>query len=85
MKFTTLALSLAFVAGAAGSAFADKPGNDWLPAEQVIAKVKATGYTVIGKIEADNGRWEGEGLKNGQWMDFHADPKTGAVVFEKLD
>lgn len=85
MKPATLALSFALLAGTVGAALADKPGTDWLPAEQVITKVKATGYTVIGKIEADNGRWEGEGLKNGQWMDFHADAKTGAVLFEKLD
>jgi hypothetical protein len=85
MKPVTLAMSLALLVGTAGAALADKPGADWLPAEQVITKVKASGYTVIGKIEADNGRWEGEGLKNGQWMDFHADAKTGAVTFEKLD
>jgi hypothetical protein len=25
---------------------------------------------------------EGEGIKNGQKMDFHADPKTGVITFE---
>ena len=85
MKPVTLAMSRALLVGTACAALADRPGADWLPAEQVITKVKASGYTVIGKIEADNGRWEGEGLKNGQWMDFHADAKTGAVTFEKLD
>jgi hypothetical protein len=30
-------------------------------------------------------RWEGEGIKNGQKMDFHADPKIGVITFEKLD
>lgn len=85
MKPTTLALSFAILAGTSAAALADRPGTDWMPAEQVIRALKATGYTVIGSIEADDGRWEGEGLKNGQWMDFHADPRTGAVTFEKLD
>ncbi|QND72691.1 PepSY domain-containing protein [Tardiphaga robiniae] len=37
------------------------------------------------KLEADDGLWEGEGIKNGRRMDFHADPKTGVIVSEKLD
>jgi len=28
---------------------------------------------------------KGNGIKNGQKMDFHADPKTGVIVSEKLD
>jgi hypothetical protein len=44
--------------------------------EQVKAKVLQSGYTQVTKIEAGDGRWEGEGVKNGQKMDFHADPKT---------
>ena len=43
-----------------------------------------SGYTQVTELDADDGRWEGEG-KNGQKMDFHADPKTGAITFEKLD
>lgn len=35
--------------------------------EQVKAKVLETGYTQVTKLEADDGRWEGEGIKNGQW------------------
>ncbi len=37
------------------------------------------------KIEADDGRWEGEGIKNGKKMEFRADPKTGAITHEKPD
>jgi len=53
--------------------------------EQVMAKVLQAGYTQVTKLEADDGRWEGGGIKNGQKMDFHADPKTGVITFEKLD
>jgi hypothetical protein len=66
-----------------GMARADQPGPDWMPAQQVIEKVLKSGYSQVSKIEADDGRWEGEGVKNGKKMDFHADPKTGEVTSEK--
>jgi hypothetical protein len=64
---------------------ADQPGPDWMPAQQVIEQVLKSGYTQVTKLEADDGRWEGEGIKNGQKMDFHADPKTGVITSEELD
>lgn len=67
------------------TARADQPGPDWMPMEQVKTKVIESGYSQITKLEADDGRWEGEGIKNGQKMEFHADPKTGAIVREKPD
>jgi hypothetical protein len=60
-------------------------GPDWMPALHVMDKVLNSGYTHVTKLEADDGRWEGEGLKNGQKMEFHADPKTGVITSEKLD
>ena len=84
-KLTALALTFALVTTSATLAFADKPGPDWMPADQVMQKLKAAGYTEIAELEADDGRWEGEGMKNGQRMEFHVDPKTGAIIFEKLD
>jgi hypothetical protein len=56
-----------------------------MPMEQVKAQILRSGYSQVTKLEADDGRWEGEGIKNGQKMDFHADPKTGVIVSEKLD
>ena len=64
---------------------ADQPGADWMPAQQVIQQVLKSGYTQVTKLEADDGRWEGKGIKNGQKMEFHADPKTGVIAFEKPD
>ena len=79
--------AVAFVAilASLSTAKADQPGPDWMPAQQVIEKVLKSGYTHVTQLEADDGRWEGEGIKNGQKMDFHADPKTGVITFEKLD
>ena len=56
-----------------------------MPAEQVKEKLMAVGYTNITEFEADDGHWEGEGMKNGVKMQFHADPKTGEIVSEKPD
>jgi hypothetical protein len=56
-----------------------------MPAQQVIEQVLKSGYTQVTKLKADDGRWEGEGIKNGQKMEFHADPKTGVITTEELD
>ena len=83
-KFTAVVFA-AILAGSLGTAMADQPGTDWMPAQQVIEKALKSGYTQVTKLEADDGRWEGEGIKNGQKMDFHADPRTGVINFEKPD
>ena len=79
----TLAAALSF--SALHLARADQPGPDWMPAQRVIEQVLKSGYTQVTKIEAEGGRWEGEGIKNGKRMEFHADPKTGVITTEKLD
>ncbi|MET3299022.1 PepSY domain-containing protein [Bradyrhizobium diazoefficiens] len=83
MKLATI-LVIGSLAGAS-AASADQPGPDWMPMEQVRAKVIEFGYSQVTKLEADDGQWEGKGIKNGQKMEFHADPKTGVIVREKPD
>ena len=88
MKFGTIApLVLAIALGLTAPVLAreDKPGADWIPAEQVKQKLMDAGYSSITELEADDGHWEGEGLKNGVKMEFHVDPKTGAITKEKPD
>ena len=84
-KLASAALALALSIGSLNLASADQPGPDWMPAAQVIEQVLKSGYTQVTKLEADDGRWEGEGIKDGQKMEFHADPKTGVITFEKPD
>ena len=84
-RFATFVLALALSAGSVASSRADTPGADWMPADQVKRKLMAAGYTSITEFEADDGHWEGEGVKNGMKMQFHADPKTGAILSEKPD
>ncbi|MGM4919315.1 PepSY domain-containing protein [Tardiphaga sp. 813_E8_N1_3] len=84
-RLAAFALCGSVLMGTFTMARADQPRPDWMPMEQVIAKVLQSGYSLVSKLEADDGRWEGEGIKNGKKMDFHADPKTGVIIFEKLD
>lgn len=77
-----LALALTMQIGVSGAALADQPGADWMPAEQVKTKLMSSGYTSIIKIEADDGHWDGEGIKDGQKMKFDVDPKTGDILGE---
>ena len=84
-KLASVVFAAALSAVSVDLAMADQPGPDWMPMEQVRAKVLQSGYTQVTKLEADDGRWEGEGIKNGQKMEFHADPKAGAITSKKLD
>ncbi|MGE8359281.1 PepSY domain-containing protein [Pseudomonas sp.] len=70
-----------------GIALADRPGADWISIEDALGKAKASGYTQVHKIEADdNGYWEGEGLKqDGKLYEFRIDGKTGQVTRDQLD
>jgi hypothetical protein len=74
------AASLLLAGLTAAPALADQPGADWISIEQVKSKLMAAGYSSISEIEADDGHWEGEGMKNGQKHEFHVDPHTGAIT-----
>lgn len=85
---TRLFTSLALV-GAMGAsvAWADQPGADWkVNKDQAEAALKGAGYTQITKIEADDGHWEGEGMKaDGKQYEFKVDPRDGRIVKDELD
>ena len=84
-KLTSVVLGGVLSLASLNFVWADQPGPDWMPAQQVIEKALSSGYTKVTELKADDGRWEGEGIKNGQKMDFRADPKTGVITFEKPD
>lgn len=77
--FSAIALSIF-----SGIALADVPGKDWMSVEQAKAKLTASGYTNVTKIEADDGHYEGEGVKDGAVHEFHVDPHTGAITKDEL-
>lgn len=83
----TISLALAAFLASSGIALAgnDVPGADWIPQEEVIKKLEAAGYSNVTGIKADDGYWEGKGVKNGKIMEFHVDPRSGAITKEELD
>jgi hypothetical protein len=83
----TLALALALGVAGSASAFADNdvPGTDWMPKDKVVEMLSAAGYTNITGLEADDGHWEGKGVKAGKIMEFHVDPHTGTLLKEEID
>ncbi|MGK9065721.1 PepSY domain-containing protein [Stutzerimonas chloritidismutans] len=84
-KTLTAALAVA-VLGVSHVALADKPGADWITLEQAVEKAKAAGYTAVHAIEADDGAWEGEGVKaDGKVWEFTIDGRTGEVTRDKED
>jgi hypothetical protein len=80
-----LLIAAAVFTASTGMALADQPGADWITKEQVTQKLTAAGYTNITGLKADDGQWEGKGVKNGKIMEFHVDPHSGALTKEKLD
>ncbi len=70
---------------ASNVAFVDKPGADWIPMEKVIVIVKKAGYSQVSELEADDGHWEGDGLKDGKKYEFHVDPHSGKITKDEQD
>lgn len=71
---------IGFSAIASTSAIADQPGADWITKDQVIQKLKSIGYTDVRKLEADDGHWEGDAVKDDKTYEIHMDPKSGVLT-----
>lgn len=85
IRFSALIIIAGLSASTLSLAKADEAGPDWISAKQVIKIAKQAGYSRISELEADDGHWEGEGIKNGRKMEFHADAKTGEILSEEPD
>jgi len=81
----TLAVVIAFLCCTPAMADNDLPGADWMPVTDVMQKLQAAGYSNVTGLHADDGHWEGKGVKNGQVMEFHVDPHSGALTKEEVD
>jgi hypothetical protein len=55
-RIAPVVLAVFLSAGSTNFAHADRPEADWMPIQQVIEKVLKSGFTLVGKIEADDGR-----------------------------
>jgi hypothetical protein len=61
----------------------DEPGHDWIPITKVVHILKKHGYKKVTKIEADDGHWEGEGIKHGHTYEWHVNPHSGKITKDK--
>nr|WP_298373261.1 PepSY domain-containing protein [uncultured Halomonas sp.] len=68
-----------------GLSFADQPGQDWISMDKVKSILKEDGYSQVSEIKADDGHWEGEGMKNGEKYEFHVDPHSGDITKNERD
>jgi hypothetical protein len=84
-KLTSVVLGGVLSVASLNFVWADQPEPDWIPAQQVIERAFTSGHTMVAELRADDGRSEGEGIKTGQKMEFHANPKTGVNTSEKFD
>ena len=86
-KSLAVAATGAFLLLGATAAFADRdvPGPDWITADQVTSKLQAAGYSNVTGLHADDGHWEGKGLKDGKIVEFHVDPHSGQLTKEEID
>jgi len=73
------AVACALAVGFAPVALADQPGADWISKADLKSHMEAAGYSAI-VVGADDGHWEGEAVKDGRIVEFHADPHTGKIT-----
>ena len=75
------ALTLASALALAGTTFAHagSPGADWMSKVDLKTKMPSEGYSAI-VAGADDGHWEGEAVKDGRIVEFHADAHTGKIT-----
>lgn len=80
--FKPMIIAAAAAIAVSGAAFADQPGKDWMSKNDVKKQMEGQGYSAI-VMEADDGHWEGEAVKDGKIVEFHADAHTGRVTKSK--
>jgi hypothetical protein len=82
---TKVILAAVLAASMSSVALAETPGPDWLSPVEVAKKLTESGYSHVTGLEADDGYWEGKGLKDGKLIEFKADPRTGDIIKEELE
>lgn len=81
-----LAAIAVFAAIVSSPAWADQPGADWISMQKTQEILKDAGYVLVTKIEADDGHWEGKGVKeDGMEYEFRMDPHSGKITRDDKD
>jgi hypothetical protein len=78
----SILLAAVLIVAGAGVASADQPGADWMSKAALKQQMERDGYSAI-VVGADDGHWEGEAVKDGRIVEFHADARTGRITKSK--
>lgn len=76
------AVAILFSCAASADEHHDVVGPDWIQKGDLINKMSSEGYTGV-VAKPDDGHWEGEAVKDGRIVKFHADAQTGAITTTK--
>jgi len=93
MRTLALALALALSAASLATPAHARRGDDRPPAagevavsrDKAVEIAKSRGLTRLHEVKFDDGYWEVEGwAQNGDKLEFHIHPQTGAIVKEEI-
>ncbi|WP_245930793.1 PepSY domain-containing protein [Methylobacterium radiodurans] len=82
MRLTRTLVAVCALALAGGAYAKDRPGSDWISKDDLKKQMQSEGYSAI-VVGVDDGHWEGEAVKDGRIVEFHADGKTGKITKSK--
>ena len=74
-------LASAIFLGAASIVCAEPTLSYWISQNALTRQLEEQGYSEI-EVTAVGGRWEGQAVKDGKIIEFHADPHTGVITKE---
>lgn len=82
MRSIVLASSL--LLGTGTIVYAETTLSFWISQNALTRQMEEQGYSEI-EMTAVDGRWQGQAIKDGKIIEFHADPHTGMVTKDLKD
>lgn len=81
-SLAVITLAAALALGPAAHA-TDKPPADVRPLSEIVIMLEQKGYSPIGEIEFDDGRWEAKVWKEDKKRKLKIDPRSGEIISDK--
>ena len=69
-KLTSVVLGGVLSVASLNFVWADQPGRDWMPAQQVIKKALNSGYTKVTELKADDGDGKAKASRTARRWNF---------------
>ena len=76
-----LFLASALLLATAPIVSAEETVSYWISQNALARQMEEQGYSQV-EVTAVDGRWEGSAVKDGNIIQFHADPHTGTITRE---